>query len=136
VGIWRIDGIAGWEFGKSRRIFYVPPFWAVNATRPARPLIFEQICLGTWTANDFQHLQDVRFLLNDLAFVVKDVGELHFASHSITRMQPKFTSVWVTGSPTIAATCPQTALPIVIAPKNTVTNIASPRPRTQSGNAT
>ena len=36
----------------------------------------------------------------------------------------------------IAATWPQSTLPSVRAPKNTVTNIASPRARTQSGSAT
>ena len=34
------------------------------------------------------------------------------------------------------ATCPHSALPSVIAPKNVVTNIASPRPRAHSGSAT
>src|SRR6266481_5160760 len=40
------------------------------------------------------------------------------------------------GSPAIAATSPQIALPRVSAPNMTVTYIASPRPRTHSGNAT
>ena len=40
------------------------------------------------------------------------------------------------GTPTTPATCPQSALPSVMAPKKTVTKIASPRPRTQSGSAT
>jgi hypothetical protein len=41
-----------------------------------------------------------------------------------------------TGSPSMPATRPHTALPTVIAPKKTVKNIASPRARTQSGKAT
>ena len=40
------------------------------------------------------------------------------------------------GSPTQTATSPQTALPSVRQPKNTVVYRASPRPRTQSGSAT
>ena len=38
--------------------------------------------------------------------------------------------------PIIPATCPQTVLPKGRHPKKAVTNIASPRPRTQSGSAT
>src|SRR6266568_3075419 len=54
----------------------------------------------------------------------------------IAMRAPAAARPWATGRPTIAATCPQTALPSVMAPKKTVTNIASPRPRTHSGNAT
>ena len=41
-----------------------------------------------------------------------------------------------TGRPRTAASSPQTALPSVRQPKNTVVYNASPRPRTQSGSAT
>src|SRR5271169_2398899 len=41
-----------------------------------------------------------------------------------------------TGSPSMPATRPHTALPTVIAPKKTIKNIASPLARTQSGKAT
>ena len=40
---------------------------------------------------------------------------------------------WAVARPAMPANCPQTALPTVVAPKTTVRNIASPRPRTQSG---
>src|SRR5262249_60581084 len=44
--------------------------------------------------------------------------------------------IWVAARPIIPATWPQIALPKVRQPKNAVTKIASPRPRTQSGSAT
>src|SRR5271156_25025 len=40
------------------------------------------------------------------------------------------------GNPAMPASSPQSALPMVNEPNITVTYIASPRPRTQSGNAT
>ena len=40
------------------------------------------------------------------------------------------------GTPSMEATWPQIMLPSVSEPKNTVTNTASPRARTQSGRAT
>src|SRR5262245_6013221 len=54
----------------------------------------------------------------------------------IAKRAPNAAITCAAGRPIIPATWPQIALPTVRQPKNAVTKIASPRPRTQSGSAT
>src|SRR5713226_1375974 len=64
------------------------------------------------------------------------VWSFHRHVRGIATRAPAAATKCATGRPNIPATCPQIALPREIAPKNAVTNIARPRPRTHSGSAT
>ena len=62
-------------------------------------------------------------------------ASLQRSVNGMSKIAPAAAAKCATGKPSIPATRPHTAPPIVMDPKMAVKNIASPRARTQSGKA-